>query len=69
MQTKCIGGIPRSVLAFLLFAGSALGQAQFGQITGLVVDQTGAGIGGADVTVKNEKTGVEFKTVSNTDGN
>src|SRR5579885_611869 len=55
--------------AILWLAGNAAAQGQFGQITGLVTDQTGAGVPGASVTVRNEKTGVEFKTVSNTDGN
>ena len=58
-----------SAAAFLLLAGTAAAQSQFGQITGLVMDQTGAGVAGADVIVKNEKTGVEFRTVSNNEGN
>jgi hypothetical protein len=58
-----------SAAAFLQFARTAGEQVQFGQITGLVVDQGGGGIPDAGITVRNELTGVEFKTVTNTDGN
>ena len=55
--------------AFLPFVRTAAAQGQFGQITGLVVDQAGGRIPDDSITVRNELTGVEFKTASNADGN
>ena len=55
--------------AFLLHSRDAGAQGQFGTITGLVVDPTGQSVPGADVTITNQQTAVEAKTVTNSDGN
>jgi hypothetical protein len=62
----------RLLLAMLLIAAlSGLGYAQGGSsslLTGTVVDQSGGVIPGADVSVKNEATGAEYKAVSAENG-
>lgn len=76
MNKKCLTGSHRflryfvlSSLAFFLFAQCAVAQSQFATITGLIVDSSGGSIPGADVTITNEQTGVQTKTVTNGDGN
>ncbi len=57
------------LLACLCFGGSNLfGQAETGQITGTVVDPSGAAVSAATVTVKNAATGAERQTTANTAG-
>lgn len=57
-------------LAFLcLMSCPLIAQVQFGQITGLVTDTSGAVIPAAAVTVSNERTGVKKVVVTNADGN
>ncbi len=58
-----------SSLALMFFGLSANAQNQFGQITGLILDSSGGSIVGADVTITNQQTGVQSKTVTNGDGN
>lgn len=43
----------------LLFAAQCIGQVYYGQITGLVTDQSGAAVPGATVTVLNVNTGIQ----------
>src|SRR5580658_5608050 len=57
------------ITAFLLYSRDARAQGQFGTITGLVVDPGGKSVPGADVTITNQQTAVESRTVSNSDGN
>jgi hypothetical protein len=56
-------------LSLLLFIDGAPAQSQFGQITGLVTDQSKGDIVGAYVTITNVDTGVQNKTVTNADDN
>jgi hypothetical protein len=55
-------------LASLLFAVTAPAQAPNGAISGIVLDSSGASIAGADVTVVNDATGVQYFGKSNEDG-
>jgi hypothetical protein len=48
---------------------NAKAQNQFGQITGLVVDASGGSVPGADISISNQQTGINTKTVTNHDGN
>ena len=52
------------LLAALLVAAGAAAQTATSRITGLVTDQSGAVVAGANVTLTNEATGVTYKTVS-----
>lgn len=56
-----------SVLLCVLLAAGAYGQT-FGEITGVVTDQSGASIGGVAVTVTNTATNASRSTVSNDAG-
>ena len=61
----------RLAFAALLIAAVSLsgyGQGTSSSLSGVVVDQSGGVIPGADVTVKNEDTGAEFKTVTTDNG-
>ncbi|MCL4401889.1 MAG: Plug and carboxypeptidase regulatory-like domain-containing protein, partial [Acidobacteria bacterium] len=56
-------------IAFLLFCSLALfGQVDTGVITGTLTDSSGAVIAGANVTIRNEATGIETKLSSNSLG-
>lgn len=56
-------------LATMLFASAAaFGQSDSGSITGTVKDQNGAIVPGAAVTAKNQRTGEERTSTTNTDG-
>jgi Carboxypeptidase regulatory-like domain len=58
-----------AALAVLLFASiAAFGQSDTGSITGTVRDQNGAIVPGVSLTAKNQRTGEERSTTSNTDG-
>lgn len=63
-------GIWCSILAIMgLVAAAALyGQEIRGSIVGNVTDPTGAVVPGAQITVKNEGTGIEWKTATDTSG-
>src|ERR1700744_2943208 len=63
------GAIAIGLLALVLSAGVALGQADQGAITGLVQDPTGAVIANAQVTLTNTDTGLELKTQTDSSGN
>lgn len=56
------------LVAFAALSLTAVAQADQGRISGAVHDQTGAVIPGATITVKNERTGDERTTTTNTDG-
>jgi len=58
-----------ALLALLVFAPSRLpAQAISGDLTGAVIDPTGAGIPSATVTAQNEGTGAKFQAPTNNDG-
>jgi Carboxypeptidase regulatory-like domain len=63
--TAFIAGL---LLAGLLFSLSAFGQNASGTLTGTVMDPSGAVIPGATVIMKNDASGDERRTVSNSDG-
>ncbi len=71
-QTRLVKGFFRytiAALAALLFASiAAFGQSDTGSLSGTVRDQNGAVVPGAAVTAKNQSTGDERATTSNTDG-
>jgi hypothetical protein len=71
-QTRLLKGFFRySIAAFaaLLIASiAAFGQSDTGSLSGIVRDQNGAVVPGAAVTAKNQNTGDERATTSNTDG-
>ena len=71
-QTRLLKGFFRytiAAFAALLFASiAAFGQADTGSLSGTVRDQNGAVVPGAAVTAKNQSTGDERTTTSNTDG-
>jgi outer membrane receptor protein involved in Fe transport len=57
------------VLSIMLFSTiSMMAQATTGIVRGTVADNSGAAIAGATVTVRNENTGAEATTVTNSDG-
>jgi hypothetical protein len=56
------------LLACLLFTGSALGQKDAGSIVGAVKDASGAVISHAKVTVSDVERGIDFKTITNDEG-
>ncbi len=59
---------PLAMVTLLLLAGVASAQSDNGKITGTVKDQNGAIVPGANVTVTDEKTGVERSAKANEDG-
>jgi hypothetical protein len=54
--------------AMLLTSAAAFGQSDSGSISGTVKDQNGAIVPGAAVTAKNQRTGEERTSTTNTDG-
>lgn len=74
MQTtfrrKALAAIFAVFSSVLLMSGSAFAQAQAtaGQITGTVVDQSGAVVANATVTAVNDQTGFKQTTTTNDDG-
>lgn len=56
------------LMALTALSLTVVAQADQGRISGSVHDQTGAVIPGATITVKNERTGDERTTTTNTDG-
>src|SRR5947199_2124795 len=56
------------LLVFLMIAGAAGAQTFRGGINGIVTDQTGAILPGADVKATNEATGLSYSTISSTAG-
>ena len=56
------------LLGLMLTAVLVWGQAETGQITGTVLDQTGAAMPQADVTAKNLANGATRSTVTNSSG-
>jgi hypothetical protein len=58
-----------ALLALLVFApGGLFAQAVSGDLTGAILDSTGAGIPSATVTAQNEDTGAKFQAPTNNDG-
>lgn len=66
---KVLTGCLFLTLGILLFTHSATAQSQFGQITGLVLDQSKGSVPSAEVTVTNVDTGVKNQAATNGDGN
>src|ERR1700692_40285 len=61
--------IPRLVLSSISLGGSHLyAQLEAGQISGTVMDQTGAVVPNADVIIKNLNSNAERRTVSSASG-
>lgn len=72
LVTGCYVSFTKAALCVLLFVtvvAESRAQNQFGQITGLVVDSQGGSVPGADLTIRNQQTGVTTKTVTNAGGN
>ena len=57
-----------AALVVLVTAGTAAAQTFRGGINGIVTDQTGAILPGADVKATNEATGLSYSTTSSTAG-
>jgi carboxypeptidase family protein/TonB-dependent receptor-like protein len=57
-----------AVFAFSSLQGVALAQVSTSRISGTVLDAQGAAVSNADVVVKNDQTGAEFKTKTSEDG-
>src|SRR6266705_6966019 len=57
-----------AIALFLIVHSTALAQSDSGTITGTIKDQAGGIVPGADVTVRNERTGEERMTKANSDG-
>jgi len=57
------------VTVVFVFTSSAMAQATTGSIKGTVVDPNGNVVAGAEISAKNEATGVEKSTVTSGDGN
>src|SRR5262245_10209480 len=55
-------------LLLIVSAGNALAHSTFGSIVGNVRDSSGAAIGGAVVTVRNEGTGAQRSTITDETG-
>ena len=55
-------------LTLFLFCFPLIGQENLGRMGGTITDETGAVIPGADVTARNEATGVEISVVSSDSG-
>jgi hypothetical protein len=66
--TKIVASLSLVLLMTLLSAGLAFSQATDGNITGTVLDPTGAFIVGANIELQNVATGVKLETTSNADG-
>src|SRR5262245_52644658 len=63
-------GVRLFALAFALLSPvTTLAQTGAGSLTGIVTDQSGAGIPGATVTATNQATNVNYTAVSNETGN
>jgi hypothetical protein len=58
-----------AVIGGFIFLVPSLAQEQFGQITGLVTDSSGAPVPSASVEAVNESTGVTKSTTTNVQGN
>ena len=57
-----------AVTMILFFNKPVMAQATTGNLKGTVVDPNGAALAGASVTVKNEATGIEVTSTSNSEG-
>jgi len=57
-----------AVVVFLCVTGAAFAQSDTAQISGTVKDPTGAVVANANVSVRNEATGIERRTVTNEAG-
>ena len=58
----------KSLVPFLLALSSVYGQAVSGDVTGTVLDPSGASVPGADLTIENEQTGIKNKARALADG-
>ena len=68
MSTKAKFQFALCALAASMFSLSLLGQNVTGTLTGTVADPSGAVVPAANVTLKDQASGVERKTVTNNDG-
>ena len=59
---------PLAIAVILILSGNALTQSDTGKISGVVKDQNGAIVPGANVSIVNEKTGEERNAKANDDG-
>jgi len=64
----CLFGIALTMLLVATISCFAYAQGTSSSLSGVVVDQSGAVVPGADVKIKNDATGVEFKTVTAENG-
>src|SRR5467141_2197029 len=67
-ETKSVMVVALVMVALIGFAHQGYSQTETGQITGSVLDPTGAVIPNAKVTVKSVSTGLERQTVTSTAG-
>src|SRR5271157_3324547 len=68
---RCRVRVRLSVLCFItlvLFINTAPGQSSNGTVSGIVLDPSGAVIGGADVLVVNDATAVQYPGKTNSEG-
>jgi hypothetical protein len=68
MSSRCRWGTVIFLLTFALTASGAEAQALYGSVTGTIVDGSGAAVPGANVSLKNEGTGLEFTAVTDEGG-
>ena len=61
-------GFVCSVFFLILFVHSSTAQSPYGTISGIVIDPTGAAIGGAEVVVVNDATRVQYPGKTNGEG-
>ncbi len=61
--------IPLRVMTLLLLATAALAQTDTGVMAGTITDASGAVVPGAQVTARNQNTGLRFTGVANESGN
>jgi hypothetical protein len=65
---RTVRALASFVVLMLMAPAGAAAQTGTSTIAGIVKDSTGASVGGAQVTVRNEHTGVGVETVTNADG-
>src|SRR6266850_3680430 len=71
-KQKVLARVVTCTLSMMLilssFSSMALAQTSLSRISGTVMDSSGAVVPNADVVVKNNETGAEYKTKSGDDG-
>lgn len=66
--SRRLPGLLLALLVVSLSVITGLGQNLTGQLSGVVADQSGAVVPGANITLKNQLTGDTRRTVSNSEG-